>query len=181
MLRRIRRIQAPGSSQHLTSSFASPAHRAHDLDRAASECVLRSADWCGALERRTELYDDVCERRVERMYADLLRDNEVARVLLLLWLQLPPARQSPSHVKLLQQFEEEEEKADGERRSAGGGIAGLPLEMHRALGALVRATRRRHPEAEIAAAVDRMLAFHSLRPEHRRVLRMLREKEPAVC
>lgn len=173
IIRKIKAIQAPGANNHLTSSFASPSHRAHDLDRAADECV-RTGDYAGALERRTELYDDIAERRVQPLYGDLLHANELARVLLLLWLELPPARQSPSHVKLLAQVAAAAEGA----ADTDCGIPLLPPAMRWALGELVRVAMGGGGGCggvadDVERAVDRMLAFDSLRPEHRLVLQLL--------
>lgn len=87
----------------LTSNFASPAHRIYDLEIAANECI-QTEDFAGALEKLTEIFDDITERKTQHLYTDVLRRNEVSRLLLLLLLDLPPARQSPSNVKLLEYF-----------------------------------------------------------------------------
>lgn len=83
----------------ITSNFVSPAHRAHELDLAANECI-RSGNFESALEKITEIYDDIIERKVENLYEDILRIHEVTIILLILLLDLPSARQSPSNIKL---------------------------------------------------------------------------------
>lgn len=99
----IREMKQIHSNCELMSNFASPAHRVYDLEMAANECI-RTADFAGALDKLTEIYDDIVERKVLRFHGDVVRRNEVSRVLLLLVLRLPPARQAPSNVKLLQKF-----------------------------------------------------------------------------
>lgn len=178
IIRKIKRIQP---HCELTSSFASPSHRMHDLDRAADACV-RSGDYAAALEKRTEIFDDICERRVQSLYTDLLRGNEIARVLLLLWLELPPARQSPSHVALLRQFTG---TGDEQQPSAEQLEPQLPADMRWALAELVRASLGNEATAMAASeaiplAVNRMLRFHSLTPQHRRILRRLHTKATEI-
>lgn len=169
IIRKIKAVQAPGANNQLTSSFASPSHRADDLDRAADECV-RTGDYAGALELRTELFDNIAERRMQSLYGDLLCKNELARVLLLMWLQLPPSRQSPSQVKLLAE-------CAACRDNLELGLPLWPAETRWAVGELVRVAvgggGGNDAKAEMERAVDRMLRLDSLRPEHRLVLHML--------
>lgn len=99
----IREMKQIHSNCELMSSFASPAHRMYDLELAANECI-RTGDFAGALDKLTEIHDDVVERKVQQFHGEVIRRNEVSRVLLMLLLSLPPARQAPSNVKLLQRF-----------------------------------------------------------------------------
>lgn len=99
----IREIKRIHPNCELTSNFVSPAHRIHDLDIAANENI-RTGDYVSALDKLTEIHEDITERKVQHFYGHILRTNEVTRVLLLLVLRLPPARQAPSNVKLLQKF-----------------------------------------------------------------------------
>lgn len=87
----------------LTSNFASPAHRIYDLELSANECI-KTEDFVGALEKLTEIFDDITERKTQHLYVDVLKRNEISRLLLLLLLDLPPARQSASNIKLLEHF-----------------------------------------------------------------------------
>lgn len=178
----IRRIQ-PHNTQ-VTSRFASPSHRMHDLDRAADECVRRG-DYVAALEKRTEIFDDiVVERRVAAMYTDLLRRNEIARLLLLLWLDLPPSRQSPSHVKLLSEWmaleaddpDDDVVRLDEQQQQQQRRHSLMPAEIRSALARLAVSTLGGESATAMCRAVDRMLQFHSLTPEHRQILWRLREK-----
>lgn len=94
-----------------TSDFVSPAHRAYELEMDANRCI-RSNDYETALDKLTEIYDDIVERKVQTIYEQLVRTHEITRILLMLLLDLPPARQSPSNVKLLERFQRYDESAE---------------------------------------------------------------------
>lgn len=96
-----------------TSEFVSPAHRAYELEMDANRCI-RSTDYETALDKLTEIYDDIIERKVQTIYAKLLRTHEITRILLMLLLDLPPARQAPSNVKLLERFQSYDEKTEAD-------------------------------------------------------------------
>lgn len=93
-----------------TSDFVSPAHRAYELEMDANRCI-RCNDYETALDKFTEIHDDIVERKVQTIYDKLLRTHEITRILLMLLLDLPPARQSPSNVKLLERFHSYDESA----------------------------------------------------------------------
>lgn len=99
----IREMKRIHTNCELMSNFVSPAHRIYDLEMAANECI-RTGDYAGALDKLTEVYDDITERKVQQFHGDVLQRNEVSRILLLLLLRLPPARQAPSNIKLLQKY-----------------------------------------------------------------------------
>lgn len=101
LIREMKQIQP---NCELTSNFVSPAHRINDLEMAANECIL-TADYIGALDKLTEIYDDITERKMEYLYKDVLQRNEISRIVLLLLLRLPPARQAPTNIQLLQKFD----------------------------------------------------------------------------
>lgn len=90
------------------SDFVSPAHRAYELEMDANRCI-RTNDYESALNKFTEIYDDIVERKVQTIYEKLIRTHEITRILLMLLLDLPPARQSPSNVKLLEHFQSYDE------------------------------------------------------------------------
>ncbi|XP_055684729.1 40-kDa huntingtin-associated protein [Lutzomyia longipalpis] len=100
IIRDIKRIKPNAEN---TSNFNSPSHRIFDLETAAKESI-QAGDFVSALEKLTEICDDVGERRVEALYGSVLTRTEISRLLLLLLLELPPARQSPSHIKLLERY-----------------------------------------------------------------------------
>lgn len=86
-----------------TSDFVSPVHRAYELEMDANRCI-RCNDYETALDKLSEIYDDIVERKVQTIYEKLVQTHEITRILLMLVLDLPPARQSPSNVKLLERF-----------------------------------------------------------------------------
>nr|XP_016942036.1 uncharacterized protein LOC108018945 [Drosophila suzukii] len=100
ILRELKQLQRQLDS---TSSFASPTHQIHDLEISADTCGQRG-DFRSALQHYDDIVDNVYERRGARMYGDLLRRVEVLRLLLLVHLNLPPARQSPAHIKLIEYY-----------------------------------------------------------------------------
>lgn len=110
----------------LESTFDSPCHRYFDLELSAKDRIFMK-DYYSALEKLTEIYDDVIERKKEVslgsgfsdlvnfglnshifkfqfLYAELLKRNEITRLLLLLVLQLPKCRLAPSNVKLIEKY-----------------------------------------------------------------------------
>lgn len=59
-------------SVELTSGFNSSSHKIHDLEIAAKECV-RTKDFVSALDKRTEIMNNVNERNVQYLYVDVMR------------------------------------------------------------------------------------------------------------
>lgn len=104
----IREVKKINPNAENTSNFNSPSHRIYDLEQSANVSIS-AQDFVGALEKLTEIFDDINERKVEDYYADVLVRNEIARLILLLILELPPSRQSPSHIKLLENYSSVEE------------------------------------------------------------------------
>lgn len=68
VIREIKKIQ-PHSD--ITSGFVSPAHRIFDLEVSA-DISVNIGDFVAALEKRTEIYDNIMERKVQRYYSDVL-------------------------------------------------------------------------------------------------------------
>ncbi|XP_055713282.1 40-kDa huntingtin-associated protein [Phlebotomus papatasi] len=99
----IREIKKIKPNAENTSNFNSPSHRIFDLETSAGESI-RSGDFVAALEKLTEICDDIGERRVEAFYGSVIHRTEISRLMLLLLLELPPSRQSPSHIKLLERY-----------------------------------------------------------------------------
>lgn len=112
----IREMKELNNDLNLTSDFNSASHRIYDLE-LASQANIRSSDFIGALEKLTEIVDDIIERKEAHSYYDVMRRNEVSRLLLLLLLELPPSRQSPSHLKLLEKYTWNHESFDIELAS----------------------------------------------------------------
>lgn len=99
----IREIRELNNNIDITSDFNSASHRIYDLELSSNENI-RSNDFIGALEKLTEIVDDISERKEVHSYYDVMKRNEVTRLLLLLLLELPPSRQSPSHLKLIEKY-----------------------------------------------------------------------------
>lgn len=91
------------NTDNVSSNFHSPCHRYHDLVLLANESI-RKNDFVSALEKLTECNDDIVERKAETFYSDQMKHNEISRLLLLLYLELPPSRLSPSHIKLMEKY-----------------------------------------------------------------------------
>lgn len=95
--------------------------------------------------------------------------NEISRVLLLLLLELPPARLVESHTSLLGKFA----TIPHDRQYAEE--LGLPIEIFLCLSELVLACRKKKlPETE--ESLDRMFQFKSLDTEHYWLLEELTKK-----
>lgn len=69
IIRAIKKIQPHSDA---TSGFVSPAHRIRDLEVSANENV-RCGDFVSALEKRTEIFDNIVERRMQSFYVDVLK------------------------------------------------------------------------------------------------------------
>ncbi len=59
-------------SVEVTSGFTSPSHKIHELEVAAKVCV-KTKDFFGALDKRTEIMDSINERNVQYLYVDVIR------------------------------------------------------------------------------------------------------------
>lgn len=99
----IRELRGLNHDINITSDFNSASHRIFDLELASNDNIL-SGDYVAALEKLTEIVDDLTERKELASYHHVMKRNEVTRLLLLLLLELPPSRQSPSHLKLLEKY-----------------------------------------------------------------------------
>lgn len=59
-------------SVEVNSGFTSPSHKINDLEKAAEVCVQKK-DFIGALDKRTEIFNNVTERNVQHLYVDVIR------------------------------------------------------------------------------------------------------------
>lgn len=73
----IREMKEINPNYEVTSNFVSPAHRAQDLDLAANECIT-SGNFESALEKITEICDDIVERKVEDLYEGILCNENLS-------------------------------------------------------------------------------------------------------
>lgn len=69
IIRELKKIQPHSEA---TSGFVSPAHRIRDLEVSANESV-RCGDFVAALEKRTEIFDNIVERKMQLFYVDVLK------------------------------------------------------------------------------------------------------------
>lgn len=103
----IREIKKVNQNFECTSSFPSPCHRIFELEQSAIECINKK-DYVSALEKLTDIFDNVSERKTFQLYLNIMNRTEITRLLLLLVLNLPPGRESPSHIKLLEKYSNNE-------------------------------------------------------------------------
>jgi hypothetical protein len=99
----IREFSEINKNLTVTSDFYSPCHRVHELFESSNESI-KSNDYISALEKLTEITELFTERKCEWLYSEVLSKIEITRLLLLLFLDLPASRQSPSQIKLLERY-----------------------------------------------------------------------------
>lgn len=109
----IREMRQLNRNLSITSDFNSSSHRIYDLEIASNENIC-SGDLIAALEKLTEIVDDISERKEASSYTTVLKRSEINRLLLLLILDLPPSRQSPSSLKLIEKYTWNSESFDVE-------------------------------------------------------------------
>ncbi|XP_023179197.1 uncharacterized protein LOC111605087 [Drosophila hydei] len=125
-----------------TSSFASPTHQINDLEISA-EMSMQREDYRGALQHLDDIVDNIYERRKPSMYGELLRRVEVLRLLLLVHLNLPPARQSPAHIKLIEyyytlaQYETPSQLISGANQPTERAGASVPIQQQYGLAEII--------------------------------------------
>lgn len=107
----IREMRELNRNLSITSDFNSASHRIFDLEIASNENI-RASDLIAALEKLTEIVDDISERKEASSYSTVMKRNEINRLLLLLILDLPPSRQSPSSLKLVEKYSWNSESFD---------------------------------------------------------------------
>lgn len=90
----------------------------------------------------------------------------MTRVFLLILLELPPSRQSPSHIKLLETFSD----ASCSKRSYD-----LPTEMCLTIEDLILAFRAKQ-HSELCSIVEELYGFLSLTKEQHLILQKLEKK-----
>lgn len=99
----IREFSEINKNLNVTSDFNSPCHRVYELEASSNESI-KNNDFIPALEKLTEIIELFTERKCEMLYPEVLNRIEVTRLLLLLLLDLPASRQSPSQIKLLENY-----------------------------------------------------------------------------
>ncbi|KAG4070079.1 hypothetical protein HA402_013739 [Bradysia odoriphaga] len=142
-------------SVEVSSGFTSPSHKIHELEVAAKICVQRK-DFTSALDKRTEVMDSINERNVQYLYVDVIRRNELSRLLLLLLLELPSTRLVESHTILLDRFT----KMPSDHQYAEQ--IGLSNDLFLCLSELVLACRKKKMPAA-ADTLDRLFLYKESR------------------
>lgn len=99
----IREFSEINKNLNMTSDFNSPCHRVYELE-ASSNVDIQSNDFVAALDKLTEIMEMISERKCEMYYIDVINRIEITRLFLLLLLDLPASRQSPSQIKLLERY-----------------------------------------------------------------------------
>ncbi|XP_004530494.1 uncharacterized protein LOC101448516 [Ceratitis capitata] len=168
------------------SSFASPAHRIYELELSA-HTTLEQKDFLSALQQLDDIVDNICERKQHELYTDLLRRVEILRLLLLIALNLPPARQSPSHIKLIEYYEglanlegHDLTQSSSPLAAAGGNHYStgtyVPLEMKWELAEIVLAWKECRTMDFKVMLAQFLSKFSALNEAHRFVGRSICEK-----
>lgn len=99
----IRRLKTIDPFTDETSTFESPVHRYEDLQLGAN-ADIEQKNYQGALNKLTDIFDDIHERKVHHCYWHVLERVEILRLLLLLYLEMPPAALAPSNAALLENY-----------------------------------------------------------------------------
>uniref|UniRef100_A0A336MH64 CSON015284 protein n=1 Tax=Culicoides sonorensis TaxID=179676 RepID=A0A336MH64_CULSO len=124
-----------------TSTFHSPIMRYEDLKRGATYDMQKGNYW-GALNKLTDIHDDIIERKKADYHAAVLEFAEITRLLLLLHLEFPPAALAPSNAALLDRYKLDEE-LDVSKRAAE---SALEPELHLMFRAFYQGIQLRHVE-----------------------------------
>lgn len=161
----IREMKAINPNYERTSDFVSPAHRAYDLDVAADECI-RDKHFESAFEKLTEIRDDIIERKKENIYHDILRKHEITLIFLILLLDLPKSRQSPSNIKLYENF------SNGHSESTNRHSP----EKIEAIQSLIKAFEAREYIFIIEIEIPSLMSFPGITCSQQIVLNSLKEK-----
>lgn len=67
----IREIKKIHPISDMTSGFVSSSHRIYDLELSSNESI-QIGDFVAALDKRTEIFDDIIERKVQHFYVDVM-------------------------------------------------------------------------------------------------------------
>lgn len=167
----IREIRTINPNFEATSNFVSPCHRCYDLYKAAN-ISIENKDYVSALEKLTDIFDNITERKKEDLYKDIMIQSEISRVLLLVVLNLPPSRQSPSHIKLLEKYSPVENIPDCTNSDKSAFRFKIPSSVETLLKDLV-ITWQERDTVEMNKTVLRLFECRSLKPEHYSILKEL--------
>lgn len=159
----IREFTEINKNLNVTSEFNSPCHRVHELKLASSNDIQKN-DFVAALDKLTEIIEMLAERKSEMLYEDVIARIEITRLLLLLFLDLPASRQSPSQIKLLERYSWNHEGFESkEENSSLDECLTLLLEV------LVHSCQTRQDEV-IKETCDEISNHHSITDEQHKIL-----------
>lgn len=166
----IREFKQINKNLSITSDFNSSPHRIKELELAANTDIV-SNNYLMALEKLTDIIDDLSERKCEHLYVDVLARIEITRLLLLIILQLPANRQSPSHVKLLEKFslDPSTDNLDCSR------LLNISEELVLLLEILVHTCKNRHFES-IKEICDQISDHHMITREQKLLIESILQK-----
>ncbi|XP_073829222.1 huntingtin-associated protein 40 kDa [Musca autumnalis] len=179
-----------------TSTFNSPAHRIYELELATEQSV-KNRDYLTALQQLDDIVDNIYERKRQQLYEEVLARSEIYRVLLLVALTLPPARQTPAHIKLIEyytqlaEFQQEEDISPSPSQSPRKNVPqlfaywrpGLFLTQFQkyALAEIVLAWHLSKPRELRVALQEFRHSFSSLSDTQRYLINCILEKVDKMC
>lgn len=100
----IREMEPHQSHYSDITTFHSLAHRISKMITVMNLCIQDCADHLKALEQVDCIIDNIYECKKVLYFEELLKEMEIYRVLLLVALNLPPDRQRPDYVKLVEYY-----------------------------------------------------------------------------
>lgn len=182
----IREMKEINPNYEVTSNFVSPPHRAQDLDLDANVCIENGNFEC-ALEKITEICDDIAERKVNDYYEDILRKHEITLILLILLLEYPSSRQSPSNVKLYERFanagkqqSNESNECSSSSSSGSGSVDAFKIRHSRhvleSMKSLITACKCQQYRAVISNEIPSIATIPGITQHQKILLEKLKEK-----
>lgn len=164
----IREFSEINKNLNVTSDFNSPCHRVYELEGSSNENI-RDKDFVSALEKLTDIVELFTERKCELLYTQMVARIEVTRLLLLILLELPASRQSPSHIKLIERYSWNHETFEGSENKLLDENLTLMLEV------LVHSCQTRDADI-VKETCDEISNHHSITIEQNKILENIIKK-----
>lgn len=164
----IREFTEINKNLSVTSDFHSPCHRVYELQLASVNDIQKN-DFVAALDKLTEIIEIQAERKSEALYEEVIARIEITRLLLLLFLDLPASRQSPSQIKLLEKYSWNHEGFESNENNSLDECLTLLLEV------LVHSCQTRQDEV-IKETCDEISNHHSITDEQSKILENISKK-----
>lgn len=162
----IRQLKTIDPHTDQTSTFESPLLRYEDLKRAAI-VDIKEEHYQNALNKLTDISDDIIERKKEAYHPAVLEYAEITRLLLLLHLEMPPAALAPSNAALLERYRLNVEVCPSARAKESS----LDPELFLMFRAFVQGIQLHHIEF-LRDAFDDLAELEFLSPEQHNLLRL---------